>query len=258
MSLESPGDFLGPTHQTRQVAPETGPTPAVELVADYRGGSVKPTVRVDWDLLERGDVSVRLAVQDSAGKTVNIPFTMANSVREVISRISDGYIAANEATNLDLDASKVSTWANPMEKQVGSPIKMVNDLVRWQQFLDTVGSLKPAASHDRRWEALRPKLLDWVDNLYGQCLAVLRSRLRNQAEGAGTIRELLTSRNAVLLDIALRIVALEPAIEAAVQHKLVELYADVAVDDSIRIRAYNGLLDSARTYADELVSGEVE
>lgn len=250
------GGIPAPILTEHDNTPETSDNAAVELVADYSDGTIRPTVNLDWERLSRGELSARLSVQDRQGDTHYIPFTLREATLAALSSIGERYQPEGESASTPYMPPEARNAPKVAGDTISSPSEKVNDLVQWQQFLDTVRALKPQVGYDNPWSYLRQKLLDRVDLLYAQNFSLLREQLRNERGGAKVVRMLFDSRNEVLVDMGLRLVALEPGLEAAVQDDLVEICADDTVGETLRQRAFNRLNAAFRSVAESRLRQE--
>ncbi|MFE6745293.1 hypothetical protein ACFVGM_05515 [Kitasatospora purpeofusca] len=218
------------------------PGASLTLVADFTGTTLKPTVSLDWERLSRGELSVDVILQDPVGQETRIPIPLDEVVRERLSSIERYY--ADGALTLHKEFE--SPFLGEAGGRNSSSTKRINELLRWQQFIDMAAALEPEDGPDSRWGRLRSALLDRVDLLYRKNFGLLREQLRNDKTGAATVSRLFASRNEAQVDIALRLVALEPSLAAAVQEELAEISTDRTLGSSIRLRALNRLTSAAR------------
>jgi hypothetical protein len=239
-----------PQRSTSQQDAVTPRSPAVELVADYSSGSMKPEVILDWDRLAQGQSWAQLTVQDPQGETHDVPLALEETSLRAISSIGDRY--RQGAALLETRSEEFPSYVPALgvaRKSVSSPSDKVNDLLRWQQFIDTVEALKSSLAQDRRWDALRPKLVARVNLLYVHSFGMLRDQLRNQRGGEKTVQVLLESQNEMLIDIGLRLVALESGLADSAQDALIAVYLEQSLSNDIRSRAYSRLHQASQRLA---------
>lgn len=252
--------FEEPRPPRRSTSPDnaaTLPSPAVELVADYSSGSMKPDVILDWDRLAQRQSWAQLTVQDPRGETHDVHLALEETSLRAISSIGDRY--RQGAALFETRSEEVPSYVPAFgvaTKGTSTPSDKVNDLLRWQQFIDTVEALTSSLAHDGRWDVLRSKLVARVNLLYVRSFGMLRDQLRNQRGGEKTVQVLLESQNEMLIDIGLRLVALESGLADSVQDALVEVYLDQSLGEDIRSRAYSRLHQASQRLAVSLFEGQ--
>ncbi|MFE7189504.1 hypothetical protein [Kitasatospora sp. NPDC057541] len=215
---------------------------SLTLVADFTGTTLKPTVNLDWDRLARGELSVDVILQNRFGPDTRIPVPLGEAARDRLSSIERYYADGTLTRIKDVETESFGGIGG----RGSSSTEKINELLRWQQFIDMTAALEPEDGPESGWGRLRTALLNRVDLLYRKNFGLLRDQLRNDKTGAATVSRLFASRSEAQVDIALRLVALEPSLAAAVQEELAEVSADRTLGINFRLRALNRLYSAAR------------
>lgn len=239
---------MNPSREGREARPKilrpvdpADPPPDTELEADDREGfSLRLTT---------GSSGALLTVQQPAGDKFYLRLALAEGVPAAISTIASRYRQGNERIESRAeDPAYLTTRRQVPPKHDTSPAEKVNALLRWQEIIDTVEALQ-SPSPDHRMDDVRTKLVDRVELVVERDFGRLREQLRNQSDGQKTVRMLLESRDETLIDLALRLIALEPGLADSVHEPLTDVYKDPSLRTDTRSRAWSRLHPTRRRAA---------